>query len=429
MRKYSPGLRFGRGILNFEVSLATPSKYARDFLFCSKDILEASASKQKSREFYMLRYFRRLAEMRIKCTLKVNQNAKIRLEKLVKVIKECSQDYEDGVVMHEAIVDGLTPFSFSCSVFAANVRTLTIQQEKGKKSCRGSKEKDFAYQKLPLICEECVELGLMIGCLSEHRLNETHSEVGQCCYLVFDEYEFFYSPCEKNAVGGVGILLAKNCDFKECIWKRVSSRLIWVIGLLNGVKIAIFAVYAPTNEANEVEREIFYVDLEREQRLVPEGVIRILLGDYNARIGIDHDNEFENLGVRGSFGCSKDVDANGELLLEFCVKNKMVIADSLFDRPNNDFGTWRFKGEFFAAIDHVLVGWGANCASRGGEEWSISSCGVLSELDICLESDHRAVGLVLECTTTLSEEEKRRLGGRRQERRKSSKELKKTARL
>ena len=37
------------------------------------------------------------------------------------------------------------------------------------------------------------------------------------------------------------------------------------------------------------------MDLEREQRLVPEGVIRILLGDYNARIGIDHDNEFENL--------------------------------------------------------------------------------------------------------------------------------------
>jgi Reverse transcriptase (RNA-dependent DNA polymerase) len=125
---------------------------------------------------------------------------------------------------------------------------------------------------------------------------------------------------------------------------------------------------------------------------LPKGIIIIFLGDFNASLGMDTDGIWQKTNVRGPFGTSIALDFNGPLLLEFCVNKKLFIADSFFDRPNKDFGTWRLPKDsadniFNYALDHILV-------SENAHQY-VKSCGVCPELN--LRSDHRAVVLEFTC--------------------------------
>ena len=85
----------------------------------------------------------------------------------------------------------------------------------------------------------------------------------------------------------------------------------------------VIQVYAPTSNAEEAEVERFYEDLQDLVELTPEKDVLFMIGDWNAKVGTQ-----ETPGVTDKFGLGIQNEA-GQMLIEFCQENALVIANSL----------------------------------------------------------------------------------------------------
>ena len=90
--------------------------------------------------------------------------------------------------------------------------------------------------------------------------------------------------------------------------------------------ITVIQVYAPTSNAEEVEVEWFYEDLQDLLELNPPKDVLFFTGDWNAKVGSQ-----ETPGVTGKFGLGIWKEA-GQRLIEFCQENALVVANSLFQQ-------------------------------------------------------------------------------------------------
>ena len=87
--------------------------------------------------------------------------------------------------------------------------------------------------------------------------------------------------------------------------------------------ITVIQVYAPNSNTEEAEVEWFYEGLQDLLELTPKKDVLFIIGDWHAEIG----NQ-ETPGVTGKFGLGIQNDA-GQILIEFCQENTLVIANSL----------------------------------------------------------------------------------------------------
>ena len=90
--------------------------------------------------------------------------------------------------------------------------------------------------------------------------------------------------------------------------------------------ITVIQVYAPATNAKEAEIEQFYEALQELLELISKKDILFIIGDWNAKVG----NQVIP-GVTGKFGLGAQNEA-GQRLTEFCQKNALVIANSLFQQ-------------------------------------------------------------------------------------------------
>ena len=97
--------------------------------------------------------------------------------------------------------------------------------------------------------------------------------------------------------------------------------------------ITLIKVYAPTNNAEEVEVEQFYEDLQ-DQELTPKKDVLFVIEDWNAKVGSQ-----EIPGVTGKFGLGVQ-NEEGQRLTEFCQENGLVIANTLFQQHKRLLYTW-----------------------------------------------------------------------------------------
>ena len=88
--------------------------------------------------------------------------------------------------------------------------------------------------------------------------------------------------------------------------------------------ITVIQVYALTNNAEEAEVEQFYEDLQDFLELTPKKDVPFIIGDWNAKVGIQ-----VIPGVTGKFGLGIQNEA-WQRLTEFCQENALVIANTLF---------------------------------------------------------------------------------------------------
>ena len=101
--------------------------------------------------------------------------------------------------------------------------------------------------------------------------------------------------------------------------------------------ITVIQVYAPTSNAEEVEVEWFYEDLQDVLKLTTKKDILFIIGDWNAKVGSQ-----QTPGVTGKFGFGVQNEA-GQRLTEFCQENALVIANTLFQqhkRQHMDINRW-----------------------------------------------------------------------------------------
>ena len=91
------------------------------------------------------------------------------------------------------------------------------------------------------------------------------------------------------------------------------------------MKIMIIQVYALTNNTEEAEVGQFCEDLKKFLELTPQKDVFFIIGDWNAKVG----NQ-ETPGVTGKFGLGLWNEA-GQRLIEFCLENALVIANTLLN--------------------------------------------------------------------------------------------------
>ena len=113
--------------------------------------------------------------------------------------------------------------------------------------------------------------------------------------------------------------------------------------------ITVIQVYAPTSNAEEVEVEWFYEDLQDLLELTPQNNLLFIIRDRNAKVGSQ-----ETIGVRGKFGLGVQNEA-GQRLKEFCQENALVIANTLFQQHKRRLYRWTSPdGQHRNQIDYIL---------------------------------------------------------------------------
>ena len=90
--------------------------------------------------------------------------------------------------------------------------------------------------------------------------------------------------------------------------------------------ITVIQVYAPTSNAEEADVELIYEDLQDLLELTPQKDVLFIIGDWNAKV-----ESQEIPGVTGKFGLGIQ-NEGGQRLTEFCQKNMLVIANTLFQQ-------------------------------------------------------------------------------------------------
>ena len=112
--------------------------------------------------------------------------------------------------------------------------------------------------------------------------------------------------------------------------------------------ITVIQAYAPTTNAKEAEVEWFYEDLQ-DLEVNTKKRCPFIIGDWNAKV-----RSQEIPGVRGKFGLGIENEA-GEMLIEFCQENALVIENTLLQQHKRRFYTWTSPDDQYRhRIDYVL---------------------------------------------------------------------------
>ena len=188
-------------------------------------------------------------------------------------------------------------------------------------------------------------------------------------------YEAAKTEDEKNRKG-MALLVHK--DFKGYIesFQIHSDRIISCKIRLQGESLQIIQVYAPTKDYEDTDVEKFYEDLDNAVNR-KECKRHIIMGDFNAKIGIKEKNE--NLKWIGPHGMGIRND-RGERLLDFAANNKLLVTNTFIQKPASRYWTWESPGgAYHNQIDFILA----------DEKSTIYNTEVITHVDI--GSDHRMV--------------------------------------
>ncbi|KAI8495103.1 hypothetical protein Bbelb_270890 [Branchiostoma belcheri] len=176
-------------------------------------------------------------------------------------------------------------------------------------------------RKTALIDEELQKLQMDIVALQETRI------AGSGC-LREANFTFYWRGLEADQPRWHGVGFAVKNTLLQSITSPVgiSERLMLMRLNTAGGYVNLINAYAPTLAASMELKDSFYGMLGQAFSSIPHGEQLYLLGDFNARVGRDHDTWPTSL---GHFGVGK-MNENGQRLLEFCSERDLVITNTMF---------------------------------------------------------------------------------------------------
>ena len=137
------------------------------------------------------------------------------------------------------------------------------------------------------------------------------------------KYMMVFSGGEKNQ-HGVGIMMTGRVYKALHGYLQISDRAIMAKFDGKPANIIILQLYAPTNDHSDEEIEEFYADVKKALKQVKSGVILVVMGDMNAKVGKEkYDSIVEEYGLG-------ERNERGTHLINFCEENKLVIMNTFF---------------------------------------------------------------------------------------------------
>ena len=122
---------------------------------------------------------------------------------------------------------------------------------------------------------------------------------------------------------------------------------------LSGKKQAtIVSTYAPTMTNPDEVKDKFYDDLDSVIFATPRTDKLILLEDFNARVGTDHQTWERVIGTEGTGKCY----SNGLLLLKKCAEHELLTTNTVFRLQTRNKSSWMHpRSKHWHLIDCVIV--------------------------------------------------------------------------
>ncbi|XP_068227651.1 craniofacial development protein 2-like [Palaemon carinicauda] len=173
----------------------------------------------------------------------------------------------------------------------------------------------------------------------------------------------------------------------------------------------IIVCYDPTNYSPVEREEEYYEELQSVVDEIPERDMKIVIDDFNAKVGRN------NRGIKNVIGveCLNEfANKNGALLISFCSANNLVIGGILFQKKNIHKYTWTSPcGIYKRQIEHITInkersGNLINVRSYRGADISSDHQLLIATLKLKLKVHNRKVERIYRGDTTkLLEEEHR----------------------
>ncbi|CAG4983475.1 unnamed protein product [Colias eurytheme] len=206
-------------------------------------------------------------------------------------------------------------------------------------------------RKTAVVARELSRYKVDIAALSETHLADEGELVEQG-----GGYKFFWkgTPSTEPRRSGVGFAI------KTHIAKRleeypvyISDRIISLrLHLNNNNFLNIICVYAPTLDKDEETKGKFYDELAQTLAKIRLREKVLLMGDFNARVGCDHEAWPKVLGKHGI----GNMNSNGQLLLSLCTQFNLAITNTHFQLPNKYKTTWMHpRSRHWHLIDYTIV--------------------------------------------------------------------------
>ncbi|XP_059221695.1 craniofacial development protein 2-like [Stomoxys calcitrans] len=118
-------------------------------------------------------------------------------------------------------------------------------------------------------------------------------------------------------------------------------------------KISIVQYYAPTEPNDDETKDQFYSQLDSVTRSLPKGEIRLVIGDFNAKVGNNNNNLQSIMGMQG---LGRTMNDNGDRLVDFCARNRLFILLEAQNSPTYTKYTWESPDRnTLNQIDNVLI--------------------------------------------------------------------------
>ena len=140
-----------------------------------------------------------------------------------------------------------------------------------------------------------------------------------------DDLYIYYCRQEFLRRNGVALIVNKTLKCSTGV-KPQNDRMISVRFQVKPFNVTVIQICAPTTDAKEAEVDWFCEDLHYLLELTPKKDVLFITGDWNAKVGSQ-----EIPGVTGKFGLGVQNEA-GQKLTEFCQKNTLDIANTLFQQ-------------------------------------------------------------------------------------------------
>ena len=193
-----------------------------------------------------------------------------------------------------------------------------------------------------------------------------------------DGGRFVWSGSKEKHENGVGLLMSEKARKAMLGYNPVNERVLTVRFNAYPKNITVIVVYAPTTSHSDEEIETFYERLEDVIEKVDKNDMKIVIGDWNAKIGHDNTGWEDEMGLHGL----GDRNSRGERLLLFAKQYSLYVANTKFYSRYNRKWTWEsFSGEHRNMIDFVLT----EQKIRSG----ITRCRSVHSVDV--GSDHQLV--------------------------------------